>query len=429
MRQIERFSRKQLLVLTWWCGRHRDRQAIICDGAVRSGKTFSLSLSFLFWAFCRFDRQNFAFCGKTVSGLRRNLLAPLLSVLPALGFESRSCLSRNLVTIRYRGKENTFHLFGGRDESSASLIQGMTLAGVLLDEVALMPRSFVEQALARCSVEGARFFFNCNPEHPSHWFYREWICRAQEKNALYLHFRMEDNPSLSPAVRQRYASLYSGPFYRRFVLGEWNAPTGVVYPMFSPQRHLVDQIPDSLTRFYISCDYGITNPASFGLWGCDGKKACRIREYYFDSHREQCHRTDEEYYRELERLAGEYPVQAVVVDPSATSFLECIRRHGRFRVIPAVNRVREGINQVACALERGQLLFSRQCVDTIREFSLYRWEENRDSVRKEHDHAMDDIRYFVSTVFQPQEDGFFVRSQSRDNTTALEASSQGERRF
>lgn len=95
----------------------------------------------------------------------------------------------------------------------------MTLAGVLFDEVALQDRGFVEQAVARCSVEGSKFWFNCNPEYPGHWFYTDWIQKRQEKNLAYLHFRMEDNPSLSQAMRRRYESLYSGGFYRRFVLG------------------------------------------------------------------------------------------------------------------------------------------------------------------------------------------------------------------
>ncbi|MFR4757716.1 MAG: hypothetical protein ACLT9P_06070 [Evtepia gabavorous] len=80
--------------------------------------------------------------------------------------------------IRCGGVENTYFLFGGKDEGSAALIQGVTLAGVLLDEVALMPRSFVEQACARCSVTGAKFWFSCNPAGPGHWFYREWICKG-----------------------------------------------------------------------------------------------------------------------------------------------------------------------------------------------------------------------------------------------------------
>ncbi len=346
-------------------------------------------------------------CGKTVSSLRRNVVRPLLSVLCELGVSCQVRESRHEIRMRYAGRSLVFYLFGGRDESSASLIQGMTLSGVLFDEVALMPRSFVEQALARCSVEGSKFWFNCNPEHPRHWFYEEWIQKRQEKNALYLHFTMEDNPSLTPAIRRRYESLYSGTFYERFVKGEWVAAEGLVYPMFCPDRHVAEPPGVPAGRWIISCDYGTTNPASFGLWGCWNGVWYRVREYYYDSRRQGAQKTDEEYYRALEELAGELPVEMVICDPSAASFLACVRRHGRFRAVAARNEVGDGIRRVASALNQGLLRFSPSCRDTLREFSLYRWEEGRqDRPRKENDHAMDDIRYFVSTVLEGESESF-----------------------
>lgn len=130
-----------------------------------------------------------------------------------------------------------------------------------------MPRSFVEQALARCSVSGSKFWFNCNPEYPRHWFYTEWIRKADSKNALYLHFTMEDNPSLSKEVRQRYEGLYSGVFYQRFVLGRWVAVHGAVYPFMDDEKMYCEVPNVGFDDFAVSCDYGTVNPASFGLWG------------------------------------------------------------------------------------------------------------------------------------------------------------------
>ena len=277
-----------------------------------------------------------------------------------------------------------------------------------------MPRSFVEQALARCSVEGAKFWFSCNPDHPGHWFYREWVQKAEEKGILYLHFTMEDNPGLSDQVRRRYEGLYSGGFYRRYVLGEWCAPQGLVYPMFDPVRHLRE--PDGeYRRYLISCDYGTVNPCSMGLGGERDGVWHRLAEQYLDSRRDGLTRTDEELYAALEELAGDRAIEQVVVDPSAASFLACIRRHGRFRVLPADNRVKEGIQLVSEALLAGRILFSPQCADTIREFSLYRWDEGarQDKPVKEFDHAMDDIRYFAMAAMQEGESGFFAVSVER----------------
>ena len=320
-----------------------------------------------------------------------------------------------MVIARDGDRENRFYLFGGKDESSYALIQGITLAGVLLDEVALMPRSFVEQALARCSVTGSRLWFNCNPDHPGHWFYREWIRKTGEKHALYVHFTMADNPSLSRRVRQRYERMYSGAFYDRFVLGKWTAADGLVYPMFAPERHVVAKAP-ACDRFWISCDYGTVNPSSFGLWGhCDGVWY-RLEEYYYDARAEGERRTDEEHYAALEQLAAGYAVETVIVDPSAASFIACIHSHGRFRVLRADNDVNAGIQQVSRLLMQDKLRFCESCRDIRREFTQYCWNDSAhgDAPRKEHDHAMDDMRYFVRTVVcRNPADGFYAVSAGR----------------
>ena len=272
------FSPKQRQVLDWW--RRDGFDAVICDGAVRSGKTFALSVSFFLWAMARFHHQRFGLCAASINGARRNLLGQARPVLERIGFRWEEKVSRNEVTVRGGGRENVFYLYGGGDEGSYASIQGVTLAGVLLDEVGLMPRSFVEQAAARCSVAGGRLWFSCNPAGPEHWFYKEWICRAGEKQALYLRFSMEDNPALSPQVRQRYERMFQGAFYRRYVLGEWTAAEGLVYDFFRAED--MPPAPEGpFARWRISCDYGTRNPASFGLWGELGGVWYRVREAYY----------------------------------------------------------------------------------------------------------------------------------------------------
>jgi len=414
------FSAKQMAVLTWWCGESPFTRydAVICDGAVRSGKTVCMTISFVAWAFYAFEDTSFAVCGKTIASLRRNVVTPLLPVLREIGFICSEKRSQNLIEISRDGRENRFYLFGGKDEGSASLIQGMTLGGVLLDEVALMPRSFVEQALARCSLDGSKLWFNCNPENPMHWFHEEWIKKAEQKNCLYLHFTMDDNPSLTKKIIARYKSLYSGAFYERFVEGKWVAAHGNVYPMFCAAAHVKEPPGGCASRYFISCDYGTVNPSSFGLWGLYGEQWFRLAEYYHDSRLTGEQRTDEEHYAALEELAGNLPIEAVVVDPSAASFIECIRRHGRFKAIPAKNEVLDGIRRVSDALKERKIIICPNCADTIREFGLYRWDSSavKDAPRKEHDHAMDDIRYFVSTVVSIPENEFFAVAVRRESS-------------
>jgi len=407
-----RFSPKQLKVMTWW--QSDEWEAIICDGAIRSGKTFVMGLSFILWAMRFFDGRQFGMCGKTIGSLRRNLLAELIPSLRKLGMSVQEKRSENLLTVRYKGRENNFLLFGGRDESSASLIQGSTLAGILMDETALMPRSFVEQAIARCSVPGSRLWFNCNPEGPNHWFYQEWILKAKERRVLRLHFTMEDNPTLSVRIRERYQRAYSGIFYQRFVLGEWIAAQGRVYDFFEPEQDAVDLPAEPFETWRISVDYGTTNPASFGLWGKKDGIWYRATEYYYDSRREGHQKTDAEYVDALERLAAGREIQRVIVDPSAASFIEALRRRG-FYVVKADNAVSDGIRVTADLLRSGQIRICRGCEDCLREIAVYRWDyrNQKDVPRKEDDHAMDEMRYFAMDLLTENSEGFVALAVER----------------
>lgn len=374
--------------------------ALICDGAVRSGKTSIMMWAFVRWAMENFSGQRFGVCGRTVDSCTKNIIVPFTAMsLAKERYIIRWRRGDKVMEVRRGAVTNYFEVFGGKDEASYTLIQGRTLAGVLLDEVVLMPRSFVEQALTRCSVDGAKLWFSCNPGSPQHWFYTEWIKRHKERNALYLHFEMTDNPGLSEKTLERYQNMFTGVFYDRYIRGLWVLAEGLVYDF--GEENIVDDVPES-GEYYISCDYGTLNPFSAGLWCWDGKTATRIREYYYSGREEHRNKTDEEYYTELEKLVGELPVISVIVDPSAASFIEVIKRHGKFKVRKAVNDVLPGIATTARYLRSGALKIHRSCKDAIREFGLYRWDEKSTEDRpiKENDHAMDDTRYFAMTVLR-----------------------------
>ena len=373
--------------------------ALICDGAIRSGKTVFMMLSFVDDAMRRYNNQRFGICGKTVDSTVKNIIMPYLSLVYAKEKYNIQWKRTDKTLVVSRGNiTNTFEIFGGKDESSFALIQGRTLAGVLIDEVALIPRSFVEQACARCSVDGSKLWFNCNPASPQHWFYTEWVCKVKEHNALRIHFLLEDNPSLSEQIINRYKSWYTGVFYNRYILGEWCVAEGLVYDFGEP--NITDEIPKN-GEYYVSIDYGTQNPFSAGLWCVLGDKAVRIAEYYYNGRKKGVQKTDEEYADEVEKLIGDKKILQIIVDPSASSFIACLRKRG-LTVRKAKNDVIDGIRQVAVCLQSGNVKIHRSCVDSIAEFGLYRWDEKAtsDTVIKENDHAMDDIRYFVNTVLK-----------------------------
>ena len=379
--------------------------AIICDGAVRSGKTSIMMWAFVGWAMRAFSGQRFGVCGKTVDSASKNIVVPFISMsLAKERYVLRWRRSDKILEVRRGAAINFFEVFGGKDESSAALIQGRTLAGVLLDEVALMPRSFVEQALARCSVDGAKMWFSCNPGSPQHWFYLEWIKRHKEHNALYLHFTMRDNPGLSNKIIERYESMFSGVFYDRYIRGLWVLAEGRIYDMFRKERHVEAASPGACSLYYISMDYSTQNPTAMQLWGKHGGVWYALREYYYSGRERNKQLTDEEYYTALENLAGPLPIRGVIVDPSAASMIACIRNHGRFLVFPADNAVLDGIRVTANALQSGKIKICESCENTVREFEAYVWDEKaagrgEDKPLKINDHAMDAMRYFCMEVF------------------------------
>ena len=377
------------------------RDVLICDGAVRSGKTSIMMWAFVDWAMREFDGKRFGICGKTVDSASKNIVVPFISMaLAKERYNLRWRRADHVLEVTRCGKTNYFEVFGGKNESSFMLIQGRTLAGVLLDEVVLMPESFVNQALARCSVDGSRIWFSCNPGSPQHWFYKNWIEGSARRNALYLHFNMRDNPALSDSILARYEAMYSGVFYDRYILGKWVLAEGLIYPMFGDSC-VVDDEPGAEGEYYISCDYGTLNPFSAQLWHWDGKTATCLREYYYSGRETQANKTDEEYCTEIARLAGDLPIRSIVVDPSAASFIEVLRRK-QYIVRKAKNDVLNGIMLTARYLQDGTIKIHRRCKDSIREFGLYRWDDKATEDRpiKENDHAMDSIRYFAFTILR-----------------------------
>lgn len=375
-----------------------DDYALICDGAVRSGKTTVMVSAFVVWAMENFDKTNFGICGKTVQSAERNVLKPLQQN-EDLPYTMTYKVSTRVLTVKCGEKVNWFYLFGGKDESSYMLIQGITLAGVFFDEVALMPRSFVEQAMTRTiSYENAKYFFNCNPESPNHYFYKNWLENLRP-GTQHLHFQLEDNPTLSEKQIQQTKEKYTGVFYDRYILGLWVLAEGLIYPMFGPGCTAPDESRD-YTEYMVSMDYGIQNPTAMILWGkCNGVWYA-VKEFYHSGRETGSQKTDQQYYDELENLVGDLPVRKLIIDPSATSFIALCNQKKRFSVWRANNDVVDGIQHTASCLSDGTIKVNGCCKRTIQEFGLYSWDDKAGEDRpiKENDHAMDAVRYFVNTT-------------------------------
>lgn len=423
--RFTKFSKKQMQVLTWWtdASPYKDYDGIIADGSIRAGKTVAMAVSFAIWAMENFETQNFAMCGKTVGSFRRNVWKWLKPVLLIRGYKIEESRTDNLIIIARGTKINYFYIFGGKDEGSQDLIQGITLAGVFFDEVALMPESFVNQATGRCSVTGAKLWFNCNPDSPIHWFLTNWIEQKEKKKLLHLHFLMDDNPSLSEEVRERYRTMYSGVFFKRFILGLWVMAQGAIYRdawsddlLFGDEK--LEEIRRNMGAYqrYISIDYGTVNPMVYLDIFDDGEDVWVTTEYYWDSRVEGREKDNSTYADDLIKFVESEPQwpSAVIIDPSAASFKVELRNRGlrskeTVETINAANEVMEGIRKVNTLFTRRKAHFhEKRCPKCISEHQSYVWddkalqEKGKEQPIKVADHTCDAFRYFVSTVIRPR---------------------------
>ena len=418
--KFQKFSRKQRQIFTWWLPNSPVREAggIIADGAIRSGKTVSMSLSYTMWSMANYDGQNFIMAGKTISSFKRNVLQNLKLMLTSRGYHWIYHISGdfpNMLEVSRNGRTNYFYIFGGKDEGSQNLVQGITAAGAFFDEVALMPESFVNQATARCSVEGATWWFNCNPAGPMHWFKLEWIDKRIKKRLLYLHFTMDDNLSLSEKVKEKYRAMYAGVFYLRYIKGLWAVAEGLIYTMLTDDNLYTDQErPVALKNTAmkaITVDYGTTNPCVFlEVWD-DGQTIWIEQEYRWDSRSEEARRsanpqrTDAQYADDMTEFMGMEPQDQcmVVVDPSAASFITELRSRGLY-VKPANNEVADGIRVVGSLLAKRNIRINKdKCKGLISEMQSYVWddkaaERGEEKPVKQKDHGPDALRYYCYTV-------------------------------
>ena len=413
------FSKKQRQVMNWWMDNTPVHacNGIIADGAIRSGKTVSMSLGFIFWAMETFEEQNFIMAGKTISSFKRNVLQNLKRMLTSRGYRWIHHLSGdtpNMLEVTRKGRTNYFYIFGGKDEASQDLVQGITAAGAFFDEAALMPESFVNQATGRCSVAGSKWWFNCNPAGPTHWFKTGWIDKCKEKGLIYLHFTMDDNLSLNAEIKARYGSMYAGVFFLRYIKGLWAVAEGLIYTMCTDENYYTDaERPaalKSIAQKYITVDYGTTNPCVFlEIWD-DGETVWVDGEYRWDSRSEEARRsgnpqkTDAQYADDMAEFMGSRPEDqcTVVVDPSAASFITELRGRG-FYVKAAENEVLDGIRVTATLFARKNLMINKSCAGLRSELQSYVWddkatERGEEKPVKQLDHGPDALRYYCFTV-------------------------------
>lgn len=391
-------SPKQEQILYWWTpsSPFKDLAYFQAEGSVRCGKTVLADFSFVNWASYTYDQEEFALCSKTIGTAIRNQVRPLMKVLsvePSYQVQFRRGREEGSHLTIYNSDtdhENVFWIYGGKDEASQDLIQGKTLAGILFDEPPLMPQSFINQGLARLSVEGAKAWFLNNPENPNHPLYIETTDPLTKDGKLYfLHLVMDDNPSLSEEAKNRIKSQWpiGSVYHKRYVLGLRAAAEGRVFPFFEEDPaagYVVDKLPDHFTMFLAGLDYGISNPFVAQLWGLSGGVWYCIKDFEWDSLKRQKQKTNPEYIEDLARLCywNDKPIQPLkfLIPPEEPGFQREAKQSKHFQLYnirDAENAIMPGIEDLTTLLSLRRLKIYQKCESTIHGFANLLWDEKK----------------------------------------------------
>jgi PBSX family phage terminase large subunit len=393
---ISPLSLKQLEYLN-----ESDARINIAEGAVRSGKSFVILIRFM-EELKNGPPGEYIVTGKSRDSLDRNVVTPLQSL----------CAHE----IPYNQGRGFFHLFdkkvyviGANDERASSKIKGATFAGALVDEVTELPESYFEMLFSRLTIKGSKLFGGTNPDSPYHWLKQNYIDRFRDSEPRFFKdfkFRLKDNPSLDEEIKSDLEKKYQGLWYKRFILGDWVLAEGAIYDFFDTSRHVVSVAPTYAKQYFLGIDYGTANAFAAVLIGYNDDHKPELwveKEYYWDSKKMGYQKTDAEYAQDLQREFGGYNVRLVYLDPSAASFQTELRRN-KIPVKPANNDVVDGIRCVATMLSEGNLVICKDCHNLIKEIEGYVWNESSckrgdDKPLKQHDHAVDALRYPIFTHF------------------------------
>lgn len=326
------FSVKQQKLMNWWrLGLvSAENDYVIADGAIRSGKTIAMIIGFLVWSQTMFHGESFILAGKTMGALKKNVVRPMLQILEAWGWAYTYI--RSGTDARIEIGDNTYYLYGANTEASQDALQGLTAAGAYLDEVALFPQSFIDQAIGRCSVDGWKVWMNCNPEGPHAYIKEEFIDKAKEKRVYRLHFTMDDNLTLSPMRKEAYYRAWprGSVFYKRFILGLWVAADGLIYQQFADNAndYLIDKKwieleENKIMYAVIGVDFGGTKSAhSFTLTGfTKGYKQVVVLDEYYCKKRINPKQLQDDFIDFVRRAQTKYKVYEAYCDSAEQTLI------------------------------------------------------------------------------------------------------------
>lgn len=391
--EFKPFSKQQRRLIHWWrpVVKASENNYVIADGSIRSGKTIAMIIGFLTWSQEMFSGQSFILAGKTMGALKKNVVRPMLQILEAWGWPYEYI--RSGTDARIEIGTNTYYLYGANTEASQDALQGLTAAGAYLDEAALFPKSFVDQAIGRCSVDGWKIWMNCNPAGPHHFICEEYLKpeEMKKKKVYHLHFTMDDNLSISSKRKAEYKNAWphSSVFYKRFVLGLWVAADGLIYQQFADNTeeyivtssffHEKDEngrLKNEIMYAVIGVDFGGTKSAhSFTLTGfTKGYKQVVVLDEYYCKKRINPKQLQDDFIDFVRRAQARYKVYEAYCDSAEQTLISglesaCMQAHVAIDIKNAVKGpINDRIAFYNSLIAQNRWKIMKHCVHIIEAF-------------------------------------------------------------
>ena len=404
----------------------------LATGSIRSGKTWSACQWFVRLVLDSPDRVPLRpgmppreplhlIAAQTLKTLELELIPDLEEYLEELGFaESDYGYNRSSGLFTFAGRK--CRVLAGETERSERRVRSLTICHALLDEVTLMPQTFLEAALSRMSYYCSRGLLCTNPDEPGHYVKKELIDQADEKGIEVHEFRLRDNPALSDETYDYYQRLYpeGSVFHQRFIEGQWVAATGLIWPEFHVKPFDEAKVkPRGIRR--ILGDYGPGGTtATLALVEMDDDTFCIAEADGYTRADEQGNPTltDQELCDRLVKpMAVRWQAQSCVIDPSAASWIAQLRKNGE-HVTLANNAVLEGLGFTGVALKAGKVWIADNpsTAPLVEEIQGYRWGPDNAPV-KENDHWCDALRYGVMDI---EEQTGFLRTMAPEAPNLLD---------
>lgn len=397
------FSDQQQRLIHWWrpMARTSDNDYVVADGSIRSGKTIACIIGFLTWSQEMHSGESFILAGKTMGALKKNVVNPMLRILEAWGWPYTYVRSGSEPHIEIGS--NVYYLFGANTEASQDSLQGLTAAGAYADEAALFPKSFIDQMIARCSVDGWKIWMNCNPAGPHHFIPEEYLNpeQAKKKKVYHLHFTMDDNLSISAKRKAAYENAWphGSVFYKRFILGLWVSADGLIYQQFADNvagytitsKWLED---NEIMYAVIGVDFGGTKSAhSFTLTGfTKGYKQVIVLDEYYRKKRINPKQLQDDFIDFVKRAKTKYKVYEAYCDSAEQTLIAgletaCMQAHVAIDIKNAIKGpINDRIAFYNSLIAQNRWKVMRHCTHTIEAFEQAVYDDKK----KNQDIRLDD---------------------------------------